>query len=284
MLHRITRATAARHPLVLVAALSALCVAAPLRAQEGADDSSSSAAPESVEIDPYTGPPIFLKKVEPPPPPREIDSKVVKIDHPGSENPLFERRIVQFSDDSFRSDGVHKEFFSNGKPFVEGQYDMGRPTGKWTYYHENGAVAKEVEYVDGRPNGEVLIRDESGKVLNKRTYKDGLRHGAWVNYNLENEEPLLEQNYAEGKPEGLWRTWFKNGQLRQEISFKDGVRDGAAKEWTSSGQPRVEANFREGKQHGVTTVWRRGGEVLKQVYEDGKLMEQTRESADNGGA
>jgi len=32
-----------------------------------------------------------------------------------------------------------------------------------------------------------------------------------------------EANFTDGKPNGIIRVWYKNGQLRGEANFKDGV-------------------------------------------------------------
>ena len=270
-------------PFLFVFTLAGM-IAAPVVAQEEEDGAENSLSPESTAIEPYTGPPIYLKEIETPPDAKQVEKTSVTIYHDQNKDktkPMFEREIAKYSDNSYKSDGPYKEFFTNGQVFVEGTYDDGRPTGKWTYYHENGKVAKEVEYVKGKPTGEISIYNAEGKILSKRTYKDGLRNGIWVTYSKESDQTIVEQAYSEGKPDGVWKIWFENGQIRREISFKAGKQDGITKEWNNEGKLRAEANYKEGKQHGMTTVWRRDGKVIKQTYDQGKFIKQDIEESDS---
>ena len=270
---RCARLDLAALPLLLALVV---CLLVPHAAVGQEDDSASEdgkeLSRERVEIEPYTGPPIFLPEGDAPPEPQQVDSRVLKINQPDSEAPFFERRVVLFSDESLKSDGVYKEYFSSGNLFAEGEFRMGRPAGKWTFYHDNGSVAKEVSYLNGRPEGDVETRDADGRLTAKRSYKEGKRHGAWVMYKAESDQPIAEHSYADGKPDGMWRTWFSNGQQRQEVSFREGQRNGIAKEWTSDGKPRLQAEFKDDKQHGLTKVWQRDGRVIERRYNEGELV------------
>lgn len=267
-----------RPPLALralaasVAATLALGAALPAPAQDAPKR-------ESVTIEAYTGPPVYLPETDPPPPPRRVESRVIKENFPDSETPRFERGVARFSDDSIVSDGSHKEYFSNGQLYVEGAFKLGKATGTWVYHHANGQVAKEVTYVDGKPDGEVKVYNEEGKLIQQRQYDAGRRTGSWLTYSDEGEQKLVEQSYADGKLEGPVRTWYSNGQLRQESRFVNGKREGIAQEWTLNGEKRAELNFKEGKRDGKATVWQRDGRIIEQTYEAGRLVDRSERQA-----
>lgn len=243
---------------------------------QGSDNDNLESA---TEIEPYDGPPIFLPEVETPPPPSEVESKVIKQNYEDSDTPRFERRVVRYSDESLKSDGPMKEYFTNGQLFVEGQYDTGKPTGKWTYYHKNGQLAKEITYNQGRPEGVVQYYNEEGQLVSQRQYAEGKRDGTWKMYDPETEQVLREESYSEGKASGEWRTFYKNGQLRQQTSFVGGRLDGVAKEWTKLGEQRAVAEFKEGKRHGKTTLYQTDGTIIERLYDDGQLVDQSRKQA-----
>ena len=228
---------------------------------------------ETVDIEPYTGPPIFLPEGEAPPPPTEAEARVVKENYDGSDARRFERRLVRFSDDSVYSDGVHKEFYQNGQIFIDGAFSKSRATGKWTFYHPDGTVAKEVTYVKGKPDGEVRVFGKKGQPIAERTYKEGLREGVWVLYDKEGKQKLREESYRDGKADGEWKTWYSNGQLRQTVAFVAGQREGLATEWSQVGEKRGEAMFVAGKRDGKTTIWQRDGKVIERNYKAGQLVE-----------
>ena len=248
-----------------VAAFLAACALAP--AQEPAP-----AAPgrESVTIEPYTGPPIYLPEGEAPPPPTEVESRVVKENFPDTDKPRFERGIVRYSDDTIVSDGIHKEFFSTGQLYVEGEFDKGKAVGKWTFHHPSGEVAKEVTYKDGRPDGEVKLFNEEGKLIARREYVAGLRTGVWETYAADGEQKLREETYKDGKPDGAFRTWYTNGQLRQEMNYVAGKLEGLATEWTRVGDKRAEVNFKDGLKDGMSRLWQTDGKVVEQNFTEGK--------------
>ena len=236
---------------------------------------------ERVDIEPYTGPPVFLPEEEAPPAPTEVSSQIIKENYPELDTPHFERRIVHFSDDSYVSDGPNKEYYPSGQLYVDGQYTKSRASGEWTYYHPNGAVAKRVGYLDGLPNGEIQVFNEEGKLINLRSYKRGARHGRWADYAYDQGEQLQVRAYEfkEGKPHGAWKIWYKNGAIRQEQNFKEGKPDGLAVEWSRSGEKRVEANFADGLRHGETVIYRRDGSVLRRTFEEGRLVDKSEENA-----
>ncbi len=249
-----------------------LLAALPARAQDESAAGGKSPLRESAKIEAYTGPPIYLPTGDTPPPPSQVQSKLVKENFRGTETLRFERRVVKFSDESIVSDGPNKEFYSNGQLYVSGQYVLGKAVGKWVYHHPNGEVAKEVTYKNGKPDGPLVVYSPEGKPIARREYAEGRRAGNWETFTPDGEQKLREEQYADGKANGLFKVWYTNGQLRQEINFVGGKREGLATEWSRVGEKRAEINFRDGKKDGQATVYGRDGKVIKQTYEAGRLV------------
>jgi S1-C subfamily serine protease len=57
------------------------------------------------------------------------------------------------------------------------------------------------------------------------------------------------ENYftEQGLPNGLWLTWFENGQLQSEIEYKSGLFNGKNISYHENGKIRFMAEFKEGK-------------------------------------
>ncbi|TWT47579.1 toxin-antitoxin system YwqK family antitoxin [Botrimarina hoheduenensis] len=245
-------------------------------ASDTAAQSAKKAAPGTLEVEPYTGPPIYLPQTEQPPPPSAVETQTLKQNYEGTDIPRFERGLIRYSDESVKSDGIIKEYFSNGQLFVEGQYSKGQPTGEWTYYHKNGQIAKRVTFVSGRPDGKVDLLREDGKRLATRQYANGKRDSVWTYFDETGEQPLREERYTSGKADGEWKSWYTNGQMRQVTTFKDGSLNGVAKEWGKLGEQRAVAEFKDGKRHGKTTQWQPDGKVIERLYDEGKLVDQSK--------
>ena len=236
---------------------------------------------ESVKIDPYTGPPIFLPQpAEPPPAIRVKEEQATDYYDPETkEKPRVTRTVRYYSDDTVKSHGDYTEYYENGQKFSEGRYDEGAPVGEWKYYHPDGTPAKTVTYADGRPDGRVEVHRADGTLRATRQYVEGQRDGDWLVYGDDGEQLLLESHYQQGKADGLWQVWFPNGQKRRQLPFVDGKQHGTVVEWDEEGNKRGEVNFEKGLREGVARLWTNDGRVVEQTYEEGRLV--STKSADN---
>ena len=70
---------------------------------------------------------------------------------------------------------------------------------------------------------------------------------------------LLQEYNASNPPDGWFRRYWENGNLRYEWYFKDGKQDGVSKSWWPNGDIKSKWNYKDGKLHGPVTG----------LYEDG---------------
>ena len=75
---------------------------------------------------------------------------------------------------------------------------------------------------------------------------------------------LIEGNYRDGMQEGLWTTWYENGQRSAIDHFHSGLQDGLHTSWYANGQKALEGNYRAGKREGVWTRWDPNGLTSRQ--------------------
>ena len=88
-----------------------------------------------------------------------------------------------------------------------------------------------------------------------------------------NGQKESEENYKDGKADGLWSWWYENGQKKAEINYKDGIDRGLATAWYENGQKKSEENVKYGKYHGLWTRWYENGQKKwEENYKDGKLI------------
>jgi antitoxin component YwqK of YwqJK toxin-antitoxin module len=238
--------------------------------------SSSSGAQESIKIEPYKGPPVYLEEVPKVAEPTVVTHEKVPEKYEDGKTIRVERDIARYSDNSLAADGNYREYHPNGKPFIEGQYRAGRQVGEWTFYFDNGQLNRKATYKDGKPDGSWEIHRADGTLRAKRSFKNGLRDGEWITYDETGKQPLAEEHYVSGVEDGVWKTWYPNGQLRQQASFKEGKRDGASAEWNDKGQKLVEAEYTNGKLNGTATRYFADGRTIVQKYTDGRFESETK--------
>jgi antitoxin component YwqK of YwqJK toxin-antitoxin module len=250
-------------------ALAALFVAAQLCWCDGVP-AQEATNKESVKIQPYTGPPIYLDEPE-----EVIEPAIVRHETKKDEKAGIEREIAIFSDNHIEADGLYREHYPNGKVFVEGRFKRGRQNGEWTFYHDNGQINRKAAYKDGKPDGPRDIYRADGTLWAKRGFRDGLRDGEWITYDETGKKPLAEERYDNGKADGVWKYWHPNGQQKQQLTLKQGQRHGVSTEWDDKGEKRFEATFADGKLHGTVSRWFAGGRKITQTYDQGRLMSQS---------
>ena len=115
-------------------------------------------------------------------------------------------------------DGPYTEFFDriNGKKKVEGFYKNGKKEGVWKYYGNDGKVINQECWKDGR-------REYRDYKLGTKTYfKDDVLDGPYTEFfDKIDGKKKVEGFYKEGKKEGVWKYYDKDGTvIRQEYWHK----------------------------------------------------------------
>lgn len=64
-----------------------------------------------------------------------------------------------------------------------------------------------------------------------------------------------------GDSDGLQRSYFSNGNLKESAAFEGDRRHGACRRWYADGAPRSEGEFEGGVRVGAWTFWTETGEV-----------------------
>jgi antitoxin component YwqK of YwqJK toxin-antitoxin module len=239
--------------------------------------SSADTQQESVKVEPYTGPPIFLPETEQVVAKPAIVNRETIPEKYGDGKLRIERQVAHYSDNSFAADGTYREFHPNGKPFVEGQFKDGRQIGEWKYYFDNGKPNRTAKYKDGKPDGSWEVFRADGTLLAKRGFKDGKRDGEWITYDDTGKKPRTEEHYVDGKQDGVVKIWYPDGQQKLEWNFKNGKQDGKSTNWDEKGQKILEAEYTDGKLNGTATRWFADGKKVVQQYENGKLKSETKQ-------
>ena len=87
---------------------------------------------------------------------------------------------------------------------------------------------------------------ENGNLQTEENYKDGKREGLIKIY-YENGNLRVEGNYKDDKLEGSIKGYYENGNLGAEGNFKDGKPEGSIKEYYENGNLKSEIFFKKGK-------------------------------------
>ena len=93
----------------------------------------------------------------------------------------------------------------------------------------------------------------TGEVTGKEkvAFKNGKWDGAWVRYH-KNGQLMSKGNYRSGLAEGAWINYHENGQLFRKGNYKNGRKEGAWIHYYTNGQLSYKGNW---KNHGRDGAW-----------------------------
>ena len=114
-------------------------------------------------------------------------------------------------------------------PKVEKSFPDGQPQ-LVRYYDKSEQCLKETEYYD------------TGQVKMEGRLKDGKRQGEWKAY-LRDGRPWSIDNFKDGELEGSSTVYWENGNLRWEGNFKAGKRCGQWRFYNEQGEFVRENNY-----------------------------------------
>jgi antitoxin component YwqK of YwqJK toxin-antitoxin module len=77
----------------------------------------------------------------------------------------------------------------------------------------------------------------------------------------------------DGKPNGLWTSWYANGQINKKLIFKDGKKDGVCESWYENGKKNAEGQFKNDLREGDWIFYNDDGSLMGNYkYKDGELV------------
>lgn len=186
--------------------------------------------------------------------------------------------------------GTFSKYYKNGKVRQEGTYKNGKITGVWKSYFRNGQVEDITNYNEnGNEQGIQQYFDMDGKIYYEGEYKDGrlvqfkffdksgklltdvkLKAKQDVKTYYSDGNVRWEGSMENGKRNGVWREFARNGILIGEYIYKDGTLNGPAKLFFYSGKTFKELTYKNGNLNGVYKEYFRNGQLYRKAwYEEG---------------
>jgi antitoxin component YwqK of YwqJK toxin-antitoxin module len=114
-------------------------------------------------------------------------------------------------------DGAYRTFYNNGKLSASGAYDHGKKTGLWKSWTTTGVLIDSAVYKNDFIYGLNLSWNSDGNIIDSSLFEEngkGTSHGYWPNGIRKHQG-----GYANGKKEGHWIYYYKNGNKCQEVNY-----------------------------------------------------------------
>lgn len=181
--------------------------------------------------------------------------------------------------------GTSKSYYNNGilemeTSMKEGKYDS---ITKW--YDYNGTLEIIINHKNGMRNGEYVLFGEDGKTaalkfiyrddqITGYTYLDKnnqwlplvvVKNGTFdVKAYYPNGKPSFEGSFMKNSRHGLIRSYYMNGNIKNEKNFDLGIYEGQQKENFINGKPRLIYGEKDGQTHGVYKTFNENGTLIKE--------------------
>ncbi len=179
--------------------------------------------------------------------------------------------------------GPVKAWFPDGKPWMEGEYAQGLPSGAWRTWMRGGVTSWTAAYAHGEKNGLAREWFPDGKPKSKAQFRTGKQEGEYREW-YPNGRVRLLANYTEGRREGNENAWYPDGGRLYAAHYAQGRLDGDFWQWYPADRLRLHCQFRAGRKDGPSKVWYRKGRLLELAnYKQGRLHGAYRTFAPEGG-
>lgn len=143
---------------------------------------------------------------------------------------------------------------------------------------EEANLCVKLEWVFMNGKKESLWKKKGLKYY-EETYHDGLLHGVrravsrynnffengtgyYTDYYNGDKQVFVKGELINGKRKGIWKVYFRSGQVRQIENYKDGMLEGKKTTFFESGQVQFEEHYKNNLLHGKYTSYDKEGNVL----------------------
>ncbi len=166
--------------------------------------------------------------------------------------PRFRGKLTDMSGSKM---GLWTYYFENGKTQAVGSYTLDHMEGMWTWFYPSGKKFKQQEFtfnlfIDPNADGPYVQWTEEGTMLIKGQFSNNRKIGLWEFWNTKNVK-VLELEFSGDKRNGYCNMWFSTpgyeGNRKVQCNFVDGKHDGLYKAWDKDGNLLCEAVLDKGK-------------------------------------
>ena len=164
--------------------------------------------------------------------------------------------------------GLWKYYFENGNLEQIGSYDSkGRSKGKWVWYYPNKSIRRQESFFDGISQGMITEYAADSTIMIQGEYVDGTKERFWI----ENVNGYRDEGeYLEDMREGMWKSYYPNGNLYFEGKFLDDIPDGKQIWYYENGKIKKSGEYSMGLRTGEWRYFDEEGKLFLTVeYERG---------------
>ena len=111
-----------------------------------------------------------------------------------------------------------------------------------------------------------------GTKMSEENYSNGKRNGICPRWHYTGEK-LHEESYTNGKRNGMFKEWHANGQLASEVMYEDDKKIGMYRQWHKNGYRHIQVMYKDGLMDGIYNQWHtNGNDRIQHTFVDGIMV------------
>ena len=176
---------------------------------------------------------------------------------------IYNRSGVLIERANWENDFYNGEFlrnYSQGMPKNKSTYDNGELVGTSIEYYPNGEVKDEYVFNEKNVEGNAIIYYPGSKIETKGKIMNRMAVGEWMGYFYTGEINYKMYYNNEGKENGIWYFYNRNGTIERQHSFNNGKKQGEEIYNNSRGKLLFKNIFKNGTLSEVITYYPDGRE------------------------
>ncbi|MDX1349857.1 MAG: toxin-antitoxin system YwqK family antitoxin [Putridiphycobacter sp.] len=174
-----------------------------------------------------------------------------------------------------RAEGQDTIYYEEGTINLIRSHYQGKEDGTWIFYNKDGTIKWEKSYYAGMAEGKHVYYFPDGNIYKIETWQAGQLTGVKKEFfEGKNGQPgtiKKEIGYKNGKFDGLYKTYFENGQVAIEQFFKEGEKDGQSSYYYDDGKLFYTENYKNGQREGqIKRLYQNGNTWIIERYKKGQ--------------
>lgn len=166
--------------------------------------------------------------------------------------------------------GIWQKNYDNGDIRYKGQFKNGKEVGTFSFYKEGSPYPVIVKVFSAVSDTATVKFYSKSRVKTKGKMIGKKRIGKWIYYFSDGKRLFSEENYADGKLNGLLKNYYSNGKLTEVSEYKNGKKHGNSKIYTEDGILIEDVNYVTGVLSGEAKYFDLKGVIKeKGLYENG---------------
>lgn len=173
----------------------------------------------------------------------------------------FSDNHINKADAMGRKQGLWKVYDEGGDLKYKGEYVDGKPVGTFTYYYPDGIVKATLNFIDSGAIAYAKNYHPNGKLMAVGKYVNQKKDSTWLYYSQEDGTLSTEEHYLNTIKEGVWKTYYPEGQVAEEVIYRNDLREGPWIQYFTDGKVKMKAAFINDKLEGQYFIYHLNGMV-----------------------